>query len=103
VYALLQGTNLSTGVRTHGKLTLCDLAGSERVNKTGASGLTLTEAQNINSSLLALGNVISALLQQSSHVPYRNSKLTMLLQVLLSRPRCSHILSRNDIQCIYTH
>ena len=60
------------------------------MNKTGASGLTLTEAQNINSSLLALGNVISALLQQSSHVPYRNSKLTMLLQVIVHR--IAHVL-----------
>jgi Kinesin motor domain len=54
---------------------------SERVNKTGASGVTLVEAQNINKSLLELGNVMSALMAQSSHVPYRNSKLTMLLQV----------------------
>lgn len=61
----------ATGVRTVGKLTLCDLAGSERITKTGATGLTLTEAQNINKSLLELGNVISALMQQSKHVPYR--------------------------------
>ncbi|KAK9829410.1 hypothetical protein WJX72_005680 [[Myrmecia] bisecta] len=73
-------TEASTSIRTVGKLTLCDLAGSERINKTHATGLTLTEAQNINRSLLELGNVISALMQQSSHVPYRNSKLTMLLQ-----------------------
>ena len=53
---------------------------SERVNKTGASGLTLVEAQNINKSLLELGNVMSALMAQAAHVPYRNSKLTMILQ-----------------------
>ena len=76
-------TNLANGLRTNGKLTLCDLAGSERVNKTGASGLNLVEAQNINKSLLELGNVMSALMSNSSHVPYRNSKLTMLLQVRL--------------------
>ena len=64
-------THAATGVRTFGKLTLCDLAGSERITKTGATGLTLTEAQNINKSLLELGNVISALMQQSKHVPYR--------------------------------
>lgn len=73
--------NRATGITTRGKLTLCDLAGSERINKTHATGLTLTEAQNINRSLLELGNVISALMQQAAHVPYRNSKLTMLLQV----------------------
>ena len=66
-------TDATTGVRSVGKLTLCDLAGSERINKTGATGLTLTEAQNINRSLLELGNVISALMQQSSHVPYRSA------------------------------
>mmetsp|Transcript_10107 Transcript_10107/g.32732 ORF Transcript_10107/g.32732 Transcript_10107/m.32732 type:complete len:363 (-) Transcript_10107:496-1584(-) len=76
----VEGTNASTHVCTTGKLTLCDLAGSERISKTRATGLTLTEAQNINSSLLALGNVISALLAAAQHVPYRNSKLTMLLQ-----------------------
>ena len=50
------------------------------MNKTGAQGVTLIEAQNINKSLLELGNVMSALMAQSSHIPYRNSKLTMLLQ-----------------------
>ena len=74
------GTNASSGLRMSGKLTLCDLAGSERISKTGATGLTLTEAQNINNSLLSLGNVISALVSGGAHVPYRNSKLTMLLQ-----------------------
>jgi Kinesin motor domain len=64
---------------------LC-LSCSERVNKTGASGVTLVEAQNINKSLLELGNVMSALMAQSAHVPYRNSKLTMLLQVRAERP-----------------
>lgn len=63
--------------RTDGDMCLC----SERVNKTGAQGVTLIEAQNINKSLLELGNVMSALMAQSSHIPYRNSKLTMLLQV----------------------
>jgi kinesin family protein 5 len=73
-------------------LNLIDLAGSERVGKTGATGQTLKEAQKINQSLSALGNVISALSGASGaasgasgknaevHIPYRDSQLTRLLQ-----------------------
>ncbi|GAB6031638.1 Kinesin-like protein kif3a [Chamberlinius hualienensis] len=64
-----------------GKLNLVDLAGSERQTKTGASGERLREANKINLSLSALGNVISALVDgKSKHIPYRDSKLTRLLQ-----------------------
>lgn len=64
-----------------GKLNLVDLAGSERQSKTGASGDRLKEATKINLSLSALGNVISALVEsKSQHIPYRDSKLTRLLQ-----------------------
>ena len=63
-------------------LFLVDLAGSEKVAKTGATGQTLNEAKNINKSLSCLGNVINALTdKKKAHVPYRDSKLTRILQV----------------------
>ena len=68
-----------------GKLNMVDLAGSERQAKTGATGDRLKEATKINLSLSALGNVISALIDgKSTHVPYRDSKLTRLLQVVIT-------------------
>eukprot|EP01089_Gocevia_fonbrunei_P019256 TRINITY_DN675_c0_g1_i6.p1 TRINITY_DN675_c0_g1~~TRINITY_DN675_c0_g1_i6.p1 ORF type:complete len:932 (-),score=266.37 TRINITY_DN675_c0_g1_i6:10-2805(-) len=73
--------SLEGGGTTTGKLYLVDLAGSEKVGKTGATGQTLDEAKGINKSLSALGNVINALTDgKSKHVPYRDSKLTRLLQ-----------------------
>jgi len=73
--------NLQNGTTMSGKLYLVDLAGSEKVGKTGATGQTLDEAKGINKSLSALGNVINALTDgKSKHVPYRDSKLTRLLQ-----------------------
>ncbi|XP_026518165.1 kinesin-like protein KIFC3 [Terrapene carolina triunguis] len=81
----ITGTNCSTGTKTSGKLNLVDLAGSERVWKSGAQGERLKEAQNINKSLLALGEVIQALRAKQGHVPFRNSKLTYLLQDSLGK------------------
>ena len=63
------------------KLWLVDLAGSERVSKSHAEGARLKEAQHINKSLSALADCIAARCKGSKHVPFRNSKLTHLLQV----------------------
>jgi len=67
-----------------GTLWLVDLAGSEQVGKTGATGSTFNEARKINKSLSVLGNVIKALVEDASYVPYRDSKLTRLMQNALS-------------------
>lgn len=73
--------NVETGSAKSGQLFLVDLAGSEKVGKTGASGQTLEEAKKINKSLSALGMVINSLTDgKSSHIPYRDSKLTRILQ-----------------------
>ncbi|KAK6143883.1 hypothetical protein DH2020_024231 [Rehmannia glutinosa] len=76
----VQGRDLTSGAILRGCMHLVDLAGSERVDKTEATGDRLKEAQHINRSLSALGDVISSLSQKNAHVPYRNSKLTQLLQ-----------------------
>ncbi|RXN29537.1 kinesin heavy chain-like protein [Labeo rohita] len=73
--------HVETEQKLCGKLYLVDLAGSEKVSKTGAEGAVLDEAKNINKSLSALGNVISALAEGTkTHVPYRDSKMTRILQ-----------------------
>ena len=88
------------------QLRLIDLAGSERISKTDAKGQRLVEAQNINRSLSALGDVVAALVEKSKgkkgkggasktsgHVPFRNSKLTFLLQVCTVRPTSLSVFS----------
>ncbi|KAI9883130.1 MAG: hypothetical protein M1823_005114 [Watsoniomyces obsoletus] len=94
----LSGENTMTGEKSEGTLNLVDLAGSERLSQSGSTGERLRETQNINRSLSCLGDVIGALGQSNGggkdgggaggggtggHVPYRNSKLTYLLQYSL--------------------
>ncbi|CAN1175671.1 Kinesin-like protein KIN-14E [Linum perenne] len=76
---VIESTNLQTQSVARGKISFVDLAGSERVKKSGSSGNQLKEAQSINKSLSALGDVISALSTGGQHIPYRNHKLTMLM------------------------
>lgn len=76
---VIESTNLQTQSVARGKLSFVDLAGSERIKKSGSSGSQLKEAQSINKSLSALGDVISALSSSGQHIPYRNHKLTMLM------------------------
>ena len=76
---IIENHDHTSGKTNVGKLTLVDLAGSERVGKTGATKERLREAQSINQSLSALGDVISSLSTGAKFIPYRNNKLTMLL------------------------
>ncbi|XP_020590993.1 kinesin-like protein KIN-14I isoform X2 [Phalaenopsis equestris] len=76
---IIESTNLRSQTLANGKFTFVDLASSERIKKTGSSGNQLKEAQSINKSHSAFGDVISALCSEAQHVPYRNHKLTMLM------------------------
>ncbi|XP_065194514.1 uncharacterized protein LOC135825817 [Sycon ciliatum] len=79
----VDGVDRVSKATTHGSLMLLDLAGSERISRSGATGERLVEAAAINKSLSALGQVFNALRTSSLHIPYRNSKLTHLLQPAL--------------------
>merc|ERR1719375_2777497 len=80
----LKGTNAELGTELHGALHLVDLAGSERLDRSGATGDRLKETQNINRSLSSLADVFLAKAEGRGHVPFRNSKLTHLMEPCLS-------------------
>ncbi len=80
VFIIKVNSTSSDGATTNGRLNLVDLAGSEKVGKTGATGQTLEEAKKINQSLSALGLCINALVEKKKHIPFRDSKLTRILQ-----------------------
>lgn len=80
----LRGNNRELGTELHGALHLVDLAGSERLAKSGSTGDRLKETQNINRSLSSLADVFAAKAEGRAHVPFRNSKLTHLMEPCLS-------------------
>jgi kinesin family protein 5 len=100
----LEQRNTVDSSKKRSKLFMVDLAGSEMVKHTGSEGMTLREAQHINKSLSALSNVITALSEKrASHIPYRNSKLTRILQEAIGgNCRTALILCVSPARCTET-
>lgn len=92
----IRGENGVTTEKIEGLLHLVDLAGSERLGQSGSTGERLKETQAINKSLSSLGDVIHAIANREAHVPYRNSKLTFLLQNSLGKRGGVWRISCND-------
>jgi len=96
-----------TGMTTHSSYKFCDLAGSERVDKTGTVGSRLREAQSINTSLMVLGRCMDAASSSKKRnntdvIPYRDSKLTLLLQAaLLGKERLAMIVTVTPLDKFY--
>lgn len=80
----LTGTQEAQGLEIRGALHLVDLAGSERLDRSGSKGCRLKETQHINRSLATLAHVFTAKAESQAHVPFRNSKLTHLMEPCLS-------------------
>lgn len=76
IFTMNYNVTNASGVQRRGKLSICDLAGSERLSKSESHGEARKEAQHINKSLSSLSNVIEKLQQESNHIPFRESKLT---------------------------
>ena len=86
-------------MQSSSKLYMADLAGSERVSRSKVSGVGMQEALAINSSLTALGKCIKSLTERASHIPFRESKLTYILQVLPSAV-CACVLAMTAVCCV---
>ncbi len=102
VFALyLKAVNASQGIALKGTLSLVDLAGSERLDRSGATGARLKETVAINKSLSALTDVFVAIGNKQPHIPFRNSKLTYLLQSSLSGDGKTLMVSCICVVCVF--